>query len=75
MFWVHSGPRASLSQSHAIKRKMFKWSQEDIVHQPRTSGAEEPVRAAKVEAVETCLVWKRIGETESFQQERGKDTT
>lgn len=44
-----------------------------VVHAPRTPGAREPGEAARMEATGACLVWKRIGETESVQQERGKD--
>lgn len=31
-------------------------------------------RATRTEAMVVCLVWERIGETESVQQERGRGT-
>ena len=45
-----------------------------IVHPPWSPGAGEPDRAARMEATVACVIWKRIGETESAQQERGTDT-
>lgn len=45
-----------------------------IVHPPPSPGTGEPGRAARMAARVACLIWRRIRETESAQQERGRDT-
>lgn len=45
-----------------------------LVYPPPSPGTEEPGRATRMAARVACMIWRRIRETESAQQERGRDT-
>lgn len=63
-----------LNGTHKANQTEAPPTDSSIVHPPPSPGTGEPGRAARMAARVACLIWRRIRETKSAQQERGRDT-